>query len=173
MKRKDMDRTVLYAISADGYNTRPGYVLDEGKPGTKVKVKVYWTWVGQDDDYLNPTPPLHMDGAKFDNKMVDTSHISGETWAEYTVRIKAERQAQLDKINADKAEAEAAKQAMLDRLEAVAPMIEGFDGFCDLTDLRYLLNADRQHDSRYSAKHVLQMLEYIAHRLAVDTGVSQ
>ena len=125
---------------------------------------MWWKWPNQEDDYLNPTPDITSDLAKFDDKLANTNEVEG-LWSDYCAKVKAERQEALDKRNAAEAEAALAKQITLDRLQAVAPLIEGFGGYCDMSDLQYLLNADRTHDSRYSAWHVLQLLEFIQHRV--------
>jgi hypothetical protein len=160
-----MDRTVLYAIKADGYNTRPGYVLDEGQPGTKVRCKVYWTWPGQDDDYLNPLPPLHLEGAKFDIKGAETNGILGP-WDEYCATVKAERKAILDKRAAEEQAHKDELDNLVDRAKGLEPLIGGFKGYIELRDLVWAFQSDRAHDTRYSAKHVLLLLEYAAARLA-------
>jgi len=158
-----MDKSVVYAIAPKGYNTRPGYVLDEGIPGQKVRVKVYWSWPGDDDDWLNPEPPLHDERSKSDIKMVETSDVLG-LWPEWTASVKAERQEALANRLAEEAKAEAEKQAIIDRVEKLAQdmsMLEGFTGYLDIAELRWQAKSDRMHDSRYSAMHVLQLLEYV------------
>lgn len=157
-----MDRTVVYAINHKGFTTRPGYVLDPGQPGQKVRAKVYWTWPDQDQDYLNPDPPLYDERAKCDIKQVETNEVLCR-WSVYCANVKRDRQEAIAKREAEAAEELTAKQVRLDRLAAVAPLINGFGGYCDLQDLRYLLQADRTHDSRYSALHVVQLLEYVQH----------
>jgi hypothetical protein len=164
-----MEKGVIYAISIGGYNTRPGVVLDAGKPPNKCRVKVWWKWPNQEDDYLNPTPDITSDLAKFDDKLANTNEVEG-LWSDYCAKVKAERAEAIAKRNAAEAEAEAEKQSRLDRLQAVAPLIEGFGGYCDMADLKYLFSNERTHDNRYSANHVLQLLEYVQ---MVTQGVSQ
>jgi hypothetical protein len=167
-----MDRTVLYAIKADGYNTRPGYVLDEGQPGTKVRCKVYWTWPGQDDDYLNPLPPLHLEGAKFDIKGAETNGILGP-WDEYCATVKAERKAILDKRAAEEQAHKDELDNLVDRAKGLEPLIGGFKGYIELRDLVWAFQSDRAHDTRYSAKHVLLLLEHVMDVVKADMATVQ
>ena len=161
MKRKDMDLTVLYAIESSHHNPRPGYVLNRGTNPGKVKVKVYWRWEGQDEDWLNPDPPLLVEGAKADEYMVTTANVL-MPWADYCAARKA-LQAERLRVQQEAEDAnERERQALMARVEALVPLLDGFDGFCDLDDLRYMAKSDRVSDQRYSARHVLLLLEHIA-----------
>jgi hypothetical protein len=168
MKRKDMLPGVLYAISADGYNTRPGYVLDAGKPPNKVRVRVFWTWKDQDEDYLNPTPPLLDEFAKYDDKKADTNGVIG-LWSEYCSKVKAERQAALDKRNAEEAAVEARRLEGVDRVEAVADKLIAAGLPSMLGTMRYYSKANNMGQYGYTTRDVLDLIE----SLTADTPVSQ
>lgn len=172
MKRKDMQRGVLYAMNVGGFNTRPGEVLDPGQAPSKVRVKVYWTWTGQDDDYLNPDPPITDNFAKYDYKQATTGEILG-LWSDYCARVKGERKAVLDAREAAEAEHKAEIDDLIERTQALRPLIGGFKGYIELSDLEWSFRSDRAHDSRFSAKHVLLLLEHVAAKVAADTQVSQ
>lgn len=176
MRRIDMEAGTLYAITVNGM-TRPGYVLHTGRPAAQmkdIKVKVAWSFPGSNEELLQETPDLASPLTKYDEKRVGTADVLCR-WEIYCRNVKRERQTAIDKRNALEAAAEIEKQERINRLEAVAPLIEGYGGYCDLQDLRWLIGADRQHDSRYSAKHVLEMLEYVQHMVnhgMFDTPVS-
>lgn len=164
MNRKDMQPGVLYAISAGGYNTRPGVITDAGKAPNKCRAQIWWTWPGQDDDYLNAEPPITEEGAKYDIKMVLTSEVR-ELWSEYCARVKAERKAALDKKQAEEDAAEAKRQADIARVAAVAPKAGSL-----LSTLEWVAKSgDRMSTYHFSANDVLNLIE----QLTADTQVSQ
>lgn len=158
------DETVLYAISVN-HQPRPGFVLDTGNPaaGRKdIRVRRYWRWTDSDDDWLNETPNLTGEGVKFDIQYVGTADVLCR-WDVYCRNVKRERQEALQaRLDAEAAH-EAAKQAELARLDAVSHWLPGDESraYLDMSDMRYLLGNDRGGDTRYSARHVLDLLERI------------
>jgi len=172
VKRKDMvtDETVLYAITVNG-QARPGYVLDTGNPAAAkkdIRTRRYWRWTDSDNDWLNEAPNLTGEAVKFDIQYVGTADVLCR-WDVYCRNVKRERQAELDKRAEAERQHELAKQAELDRLAAVAHLIPGSDSraYLDMDDMRYLIANDRGGDSRYSARHVLNLLEHITHYYTV------
>jgi hypothetical protein len=161
MKRKDMDLTVLYAIERSHHGPRPGYVLNRGQHPGKVRARIYWTWPKDEDDWLNPTPQVL--AGKYDDVDVTTANVL-MPWADYCAREKARRQAKhQERLDAEAAYA-AEKQSWVDRLVDLAPLISGYEGFCDLGDMTYMVKGDRVSDQRYSARHVIELLEHVARR---------
>lgn len=151
-----MSTLVLYAIRINGYNTRPGFVLNVTENPRKIPVKVFWSWPGQDDDYLNPTPPVLTEFAKFDRKQAGTGEII-EPWADHCARVKAERKAALDKQNAEAAAAEAKRLADIERVAVVADRIRSAD---IRTTLAYCARrGDYMTRYQFSANDVLNLIE--------------
>ena len=165
MNRKDMQPGVLYAIKADGYNPRPGIVLDAGKPPNKVKVKVYWSWEGWDDDYLNPEPTITGVLAKSDIKTCDTNGVQG-LWSDYCAKVKAERKVLLDKKQAEDDAVEAERQADMMRVSRVTPFI-GEDAGKTLVWIAK--RGGNMGTYNFSARQVLDIIE----GLLSDSRVSQ
>lgn len=169
-----MDRNTLYAINATGV-PKPGYVLDAGKAPAKIKVRVYWQWENADEDYLNPQPVFSRATAD-DSRMVGTADVV-MPWADYCAEVKAKRAALL-------AEADAAKQAEKDamdeldaRIDAVGELLDANkrsgSSYIDQSDMHWLARSGRIHDSRYSAMHVLKLVEAIVAQWAVqDSAVA-
>lgn len=170
------DETVLYAITVNG-QPRPGFVLDTGNPAAAkkdVKVRRYWRWTDSDDDWLNPEPNLIGETVKFDIQYVGTADVLCR-WDVYCANVKRERAEALQaRLDAEAAH-EAAKQAELDRLNAVAHLVPGDESraYLDIADLRYLIANDRGGDTRYSARHVLQLLEYITDKLGITPYIAE
>lgn len=153
-----MDTNVLYAISANGYNTRPGYVETITEAPFKLSVKVFWTWPGQEDDYLNPTPPVLTEFAKFDVKQVTTGEIV-EPWADYCARVKAERRVALDKKLAEEAAAEAKRLADIARVEAIAPLLAGSQW---LKTMEWVAKSgDRMSQREFSTNDVVNIIDTV------------
>lgn len=158
------DETVLYAITVNG-QPRPGYVLDTGNPAAAkkdIKTRRYWRWTDSDEDWLNPEPNLTGEAVKFDIQYVGTADVLCR-WDVYCRNVKRERQQALDERAAAERKHEEAKQAELARLEAVSHWLPGDESraYLDISDMRYLLGNDRGGDTRYSARHVLDLLERV------------
>lgn len=151
----------LYAIKVNNMS-RPGYVLDTGNPTASrkdIRCRVYWRWPDCDNDWLNETPDLTDETCKSETNHVGTADVLCR-WDVYCRNVKRERQQALDQRLALEQAHEAAKQAELDRLQAVAYLVP-IAGYLDISDLQYLIGNDRGSDTRYSARHVLDLLEYI------------
>lgn len=167
-----MQKGVLYAMRIGNYNTRPGYVTNITSAPHKIFVRTCWTWPGQDEDYLNPTPPVTSALALWDDKAATTGEII-ELWSDYCARVKAERQAALDKRDAEEAARQAEIVDLIERTQALRPLIGGFHGYIELSDLEWSFRSERANDSRFSAKHVLLLLEHVASVTTSSVGVSQ
>lgn len=167
-----MHPDVLYAMRIGGFNTRPGFVVCVTDAPSKLNVRTCWMWPGQDEDYLNPHPPVTDDRAKWDDKLATTGEII-EPWADYCAKVKAERQAALAKRDAEEAARQAEIVDLIERTQALRPLIGGFHGYIELSDLEWSFRSDRQHDSRFSARHVLLLLEHVASVTTSSVGVSQ
>lgn len=168
-----MELGVLYAINIGG-STKPGVVLDPGVAPNKCRVKTWWTWPGQEDDYLNPEPPITAPEAKFDNKLANTNEVV-ELWSEYCERVKAERQALIKKRQAEEAEREAEQKNRIARVDAVLATLEqrGFSDKDSLSiNLRWCARNTRWTSYEFSAKDVVELIEALTQAPA-DTEVSQ
>lgn len=163
---------VLYAIKRNGM-ARPGYVFDASTP--RIRTRVYWTWPGTlwpydepvnperlEVDYLNPTPDLLSELAKYDdNLIVSTSDVIVE-WETYALQERAERaarlQAKLDQDAQEAADKAAEIATNTARVEALRPYLAGIEGYLSIqalvTDVSYGWT-----QSRYSAKDVVTLLE--------------
>ena len=165
MRRKDMNRETLYAIVANGV-LRPGYVLDPGTNPGKVKVRVWWKWSdSMNGDWLNPQPDLLSPHAKSETQHVTTADVD-EPWADYCSKRLAANAAQLAKLQAEEDEAERSKADLLARINGLMPLLQA-QGDGRYLDGRYLLdlaNGNRLNDTRFSGKHVLDLIEAIAHK---------
>lgn len=168
MKRKDMDRTVLYAIKADGYNTRPGLVLDPGTNPDKVKVRVFWRWAApdglseHDQDHLDTRVDVIQAGT-FDDKECSTAGVV-KPWLEYV----AERRAELDARIAAQAAIERNEQERKDRniarATAAGRWVDCFAYYADkswASELLYAATHGYPGERRYSYDEVCSIIEYL------------
>lgn len=165
MKRTDMDRSTLYAINATGV-PKPGYVLDAGKAPARIKVRIYWQWEGSDEDYLNPHPVFTntRPHGNSEERTVGTADVV-QTWASYCAEVKAKRAALIAEREQVVLVEQREKEDLIARIEAVRPLLdlpvaEGH-AYIDSSDLLHAARFDRMHDTRYSAMHVLRLVEAI------------
>lgn len=155
-----MDRSTLYALNATGV-PKPGYVLDPGKAPGNVAVRVFWQWENDDENYLNPHPVFIGSG---ESRTTSTADVL-MPWAEYCAEVKAKRAAQSAERGRVVLVEQREKEALIARIEAVRPLLnlpvaEGH-AYIDSDDLLHAARFDRMHDNRYSAMHVLRLIEAI------------
>jgi hypothetical protein len=167
-----MDLTTLYAIEHNGM-MRPGYVLDRGKAPGKVTVRRWWRWDNDDEDWLNATPNLAETGGHSDVLNVTTAAIK-RPWAEYCAHRK---QVNAEAIAA-RQESEAQAQRRLDdtikRIEGVRSLLDANAGqYIDANELVHLTRSGRIHDTRFSAKHVLELIEAISAKFDMTVHVER
>lgn len=176
MHRANMNLTTLYAIEHNGM-MRPGYVLDRGKAPGKVTVRRWWRWEGDEEDWLNPTPVLPESGAHSDLLHVTTAQIK-RPWAEYC----AHRKQVAAQAIAIRQELEQAEQRRLDdtvkRIEGVRALLDAAhwyskNPYLDADHLLDLTRTGRLHDTRFSAKHVLELVEAILGKFDMQVHVER
>lgn len=167
-----MDLTTIYAVNQHGM-FRPAVVLDRGKAPDKVTVCRYWKWPDDVDNYLNPTPDLTDPTAKSEVVKVRTGDVWG-TWANYCAHRRQVAAEALALLQESEARAERAKSDVVARIDGVRDLLNAQQvgtgrALIDHEYIRSLALTDRLHDTRFSAKHILELVEAIAARF--DTHV--
>lgn len=173
MNRKDMDLTTLYAIESRGVY-RPGYVLDIGKSPGKITVKRFWRWAGdsEGDGYLNGRPELVEGNAETFG--VTTKQVL-MPWIDYCIERKADLARLRSKREAEEQAAAQERDGWVARVNGVKDLLDasGTNTYIDHSDMLNLARGGRLYDTRYSAKHVLELLEAIAFRFDITPHIER
>lgn len=157
-----MDLTTIYAVNQHGM-FRPGVVLDRGKAPDKVTVCRYWKWPDDVDNFLNPTPDLTSPEAKSEVVKVRTGDVWG-TWANYCAHRRQVASEALAARQESEAQSQRLKSDVVARIDSVRSLLDAQQGtgMIDYEHIRSLAITDRLHDTRFSAKHILELIEAIS-----------